>query len=417
MLSFIIQKLYNLGIRVYFIAIYITSKFNKKAALFIEGRRSKITAPIDSTKKRIWVHCSSLGEFEQARPIIERLKEDGFFIIVTFFSPSGYEVRKNYPNTDIISYLPFDFKKDIIDFLNIINPDIVLWTKYDFWFNILNELHLRKIPIILIAAHFRKDQLFFKWYGKWYLSILQNFNTIFVQDETSKNLLKNKNIESVIGGDPRFDRVKTIAEQHINLDLIAQFTSTKKCIVIGSSWKKDIDVCKNLIQKEIMENSKIIIAPHNINSEEIQFIENTFPNQTLRYSNFNSHIDKPILIIDNIGYLSHIYKYSTWAYVGGGFDHSIHNVLEVIAHGKPVVFGPNFKKSKEASELLKLECAYTISNAEELNEVRITLNNIQLVNEKKQKCNEYIIKNIGATNKIIELIHNTFSMPFPHHKS
>lgn len=416
-LSFIFQKLYDLGISFYFIAIYIASIFNKKADLFLQGRKLNVNDSFESSKKRIWVHCSSLGEFEQARTIIDQLKKDGFFIILTFFSPSGFEIRKKYSNADLVCYLPFDFKKNAINFINTIKPDLVIWTKYDFWFNILNEVYIRNIPIILIAAHFRKEQLFFKWYGKWYLSILKVFHTIFVQDETSKKLLNSKNIESTIGGDPRFDRVYSIASLHKNLDIIQQFISHNKSIVFGSTWKKDIEVCKEFIDHKIKDNYKIIIAPHNVNNEEIQFIENSFQNQTLCYSNFNPNNEKPILIIDNVGSLSHIYRYSSWAYVGGGFDHSIHNILEVVAHGKAVVFGPNFKRSREANELLQLKCAFTIFNAKELTEVGNILENTEKINEINQKNNEYISKNIGATKKVIELIRNTFSKPFQHHKS
>jgi len=358
---------YELGIRTYKTAIHAASLFNPKAKLWVKGRIEIfefLQKNISDEDKIIWVHAASLGEFEQGRPIIEAIKEKHkeYKILLTFFSPSGYEVRKNYTFADIVCYLPIDTAKNAHKFINIVKPNKVFFVKYEFWKNYLKTLYKNKIPVYLVSGIFRKEQLFFKSTGKSYRKILNYFEHFFIQNQVSGNLLKSIDINNyTVCGDTRFDRVIDIAKSSKEFKEIAEFTENSKVIVAGSTWEKDEEILIDYINKN--RNVKLIIAPHEIKEQNLQRIENNLKQTVVRYSKIKevNPKDYSVLIIDNIGMLSAVYKYGQVAYIGGGFGAGIHNILEAAVYGMPVLFGPKYQKFDEAKELIKLGGAFSIS--------------------------------------------------------
>lgn len=403
------KLIYNISIRLYSFIALIISPFNLKAKKWINGRKN-ILAKIKkefivSNKKVIWIHVSSLGEFEQGRQIIEKIKNSyqNIKIILTFFSPSGYEIRKNYKFADNVFYLPVDTKKNAKAFINIINPEIVFFVKYDIWYNYLNELKNQKIRTYLISANFRKNQIYFKSYGKFYAKILKSFNTIFVQNENSKNLLKKIGISnSVITGDTRFDRVWEIAKLAKPNTILENFKTSDLLIVAGSTWERDEEILLNLLKA--IPKIKLVIAPHLIHKQNISRIQKLFNNfNTSLYSNYSN--ESQVLIIDNIGLLSSIYKYADIAYIGGGFGKGIHNILEPAAHGKPVIFGPKYYKFPEAIDTIANKICFSIKNPSDLiiliEKLIADKNYLQTLSE---KMSEYINKNIGSSDEILKKV-------------
>jgi len=400
--------------KIYYLAILLSSIFNPKARLWIKGRKklfSHIKSSLnDDNHKKIWVHCSSLGEFEQARPVIESIKEKlpKYKIILTFFSPSGYEIRKNYNLVDWVFYLALDSPKNAKRLIKLFKPSLVLFVKYDFWYFILRELNRKKIKVILFSAIFQSNQLFFKKIiGNWYRRLLFFFNHIFVQDNQSFVLLKQigiKNIEVI--GDTRFDRVVKIAQNFEPLPLIEKFVS-EKTIVAGSTWEEDDKILAEYINTN--KDVRLIIAPHEVNNKSINRLTKLFKNNFILYTdlvNDKKQSNKAqVIIINTIGLLKKLYYYATITYVGGGFKHGIHNLLEAIVYGKPVVFGPNHQKFKEAHDLLNLKIGFCIND--EIKATKIfneLLNNKQKLEEISQKALEYVYKNTGATDKIMNWI-------------
>lgn len=403
--------IYNLFIRLYYSGILISSLFNKKAKLWIEGRKNlfKELEKLDHFGKTAWFHCASLGEFEQGRPVIEKFKiqNPDYKIVVTFFSPSGYEIRKNYAGADVVCYLPLDTKKNARKFIEVTQPDIAVFIKYEFWHHYLNELEKKHIPAFLVSANFRREQPFFKWYGAFWRSMLKKFNHLFVQNESSKTLLKNIGFDNITAaGDTRFDRVYKVASGPKVISRINEFKDDKKLIVAGSTWPKDEtflqDAFLNLKIKN--QNLKLLIAPHEIENKSMESIRNLFKNFSMT---LYSQADKEnitatdILIIDNIGMLSSLYQYADIAYIGGGFGKGIHNILEAAAHGKPVIFGPNYKKFNEAAELIKAGGAFTVSNGEELAETISNLLNEPAATAAENASADYIGRNRGATEAVV----------------
>lgn len=408
---------YNCGIFFYTLFIRFASLFNHKAALWVKGRRN-IFAAIEKTlhqkikpgSKITWFHCASLGEFEQGRPVLEKLKKSGHTIILTFFSPSGYENRKDYEYADAVFYLPPDFKNNARRFIELVNPQTALFVKYEFWLNYLNTLFERKIPVYLVSGVFRPKQHFFKWYGKNFLKALKGFKVLFVQDENSHNLLKQFGLTNVVlAGDTRFDRVLEIAAGGKGFPEIEKFCNNSRVLITGSSWSKDEEhllfTFKNL--KIQYPDLKLIIVPHEVDKESITDVQNRVKECGLScslYTGLNFELTD-ILIIDTIGMLSHIYRYGILAYVGGGFNSGIHNILEVFAHGVPVAFGPNYHKFIEAQEAEKLSIGKPVHNREELFAFMSEL----LGNEEKRKkistqINTYMQSKAGATKIIIRSI-------------
>lgn len=401
--------LYNLGIRFYQIIVGVASLFNKKAKLFKDGRKGwekRLRETLKENDRVVWFHCASLGEFEQGRPVIEafRVKYPEIKILLTFFSPSGYEIRKNYQGADHIFYLPLDTYWNSKKFLDIVNPIATIFVKYEFWYFYLNGLKKRGIPTYVISAIFRSDQAFFKWYGGWYRKFLTNFQHLFVQNEKSKELLASIGVNNVtVAGDTRFDRVISNAKAAKVIPLIEQFIGDSKVLVAGSTWPKDEEIIIEHL-KTNPHNLKLIIAPHEIHEQEIEKLRNCFGLKTLRYTKPEecNPSDAQVLIIDTIGILSSIYRYGNISYIGGGFGVGIHNTLEAAVFGIPVIFGPNYLRFQEAVELIESGTAKAINGLQAFNN---SLNfyispNEQNINVKEINHN-YFTKKSGATAIII----------------
>ena len=393
------NTLYNICIWIFSIAVNIASLFNSKAKQWIKGRKAIFQKLAEATREDqdiVWFHCASLGEFEQGKPIIEgyKIKYPTHKIFLTFFSPSGYEIRKSYDEVDWVFYLPADTKKNARQFINIINPIKVIFIKYEFWFNYMIELNKKNIPFYSVSSIFRKEQTFFKY--DWVAKQLNNVSHFFVQDQNSKELLKKIGFYNcTVAGDTRFDSVITNTQNAISIPLIEKFSENKTTIICGSTWPKD----EALLGKYIKENPNynFIIAPH-----EMQHISE-LKNQTdaLLYSKANEKniLMTNVLIIDSIGILSDVYKYGDLAYIGGGFGNGIHNILEAVAFGLPAIFGPNYRKFNEAKELINQNAAISISNYKEL----ILAIDTFTAFDKKIAIN-YIEENSGATAKILDSI-------------
>jgi 3-deoxy-D-manno-octulosonic-acid transferase len=395
---------------IYTLVIRLASAWNAKAAQWLQGRKNvwkELEALSFTGSNTVWIHSSSAGEFEQAKPLIDALKKTypSCKIIVSFFSPSGYSVAKNYKQADHITYLPVDTRTNAKRFVEIINPHLVIFVKYDFWYHYLNTVHSKKIPLLLISAVFRKEQSFFKWYGGFYRKMLQFFNAFFVQDKLSCEQLKNYGFENCfVSGDTRFDRVATIAENFSEVQNIKEFAGDSKVLVAGSTWPEDEQFIKGVVEN--IQGLKLIIAPHEIHKQHIEQIQKQFPNSVL-YSEFKSHFSsQKVLIIDNVGMLSRLYKYATITYIGGGFTRDgIHNILEAAVYGKPVLFGPNYKKYREAEELIKKGGAFSVIKNEELKiKIEHLLHESPAYQNASKASSAYIIENKGATEKIMNYI-------------
>ncbi len=407
--------LYLFGIRIFYILVTVASLFNPKAKLWIKGRKKifkELSKKIHSNDKIAWFHCASLGEFEQGRPVIEsfRQKYPDYKILLTFYSPSGYEIRKNYEKADFIFYLPLDTPRNAKRFLNIVNPEFVFFIKYEFWYFFLHEIWKRKIPLYLVSGIFRKNQRFFKKYAVKSRKMLAWFTHFFVQNEESKNLLNTIYINNVtVTGDTRFDRVFAITQQSKDLPLIEKFVKNNLVIVAGSTWKPDEDILIKYFNESDIR-FKVIIAPHEIHKENINRIIKSVSKEkiVMKFSEANEEnvSNADVLIIDSIGLLSSIYKYGQIAYIGGGFGKGIHNILEAATFGMPIIFGPVYEKFREAVDLKKLGGACLISNSEELKSKFDFLienkGNITLAGKISEK---YVNERKGATSKILSFIN------------
>ena len=402
------KVLYYIFIQLFRVLSYLVSFFHQKAHLFVAGREKVFSRleRLDKSKKLVWFHCSSLGEFEQGRPLMEQIRKDNpsWQILLTFFSPSGYEIRKDYEGADLVSYLPVDTPVNARKFLDRVQPDLVYFIKYEYWYFILKEMHRRKIPAYLVSAIFRKDQIFFRWYGGFFRKILHFFRLIFVQNEESEQRLKEIGVDHVIyAGDTRFDRVTKIVENAEEMPLVEAFKGEELTLVAGSTWPKDEEL---LLSYYLQHNQcKMIIAPHEVHESHISQIERLAGDKKcLRYSATDEFNVKQadLLIVDSIGRLSSLYKYGDLAYVGGGFGKGIHNILEAATYGVPVVFGPNHQKFSEAIQLLKEGGAYAISDQQNLNQV---FHNLLHHNENRKnagkKAQQFVEKNTGATHKVL----------------
>jgi 3-deoxy-D-manno-octulosonic-acid transferase len=407
--------LYNLFIRLYFIGISLASTWNKKAAAWINGRKflfEDLEKAIGNEDKIIWLHCSSAGEFEQGKPLIESLKKrhPAYKILVSFFSPSGFAVAQNYIYADYFTYLPLDTKKNAERFVKLVKPELVIFVKYEFWYHHLSTVAFHHIPLLLVSAVFRKEQVFFKRYGDFFRQILLFFRYIFVQDEASLQLLKENGIEhSSISGDTRFDRVKMIANDFAAIPFIEKSLLGKKCIVAGSTWKEDEEILKKVWEALKHSDLKLIIVPHEIHKTHIDEIVNIFP-EAVYYSSFAKNVSDwasaDVIIINKVGLLSRLYQYATITYVGGGFTKDgIHNILEAAVWGKPVVFGPNYKKYREASGLIQAGGGFSIRTAEDLKKLTDDLlSDKDHLQAAGNKARNYVEENTGAAEKILRAI-------------
>ena len=388
--------IYFLFVSFYGLAIRIASIFNPKAKLWVKGRseqKQKIRSLRKNDEKRIWFHCASLGEFEQGRPVIEAVRKDypNHKIVLTFFSPSGYEVKKDDPIADYVFYLPLDSPANAKSFIRSVNPTLVFFVKYEFWYFYGKELQKCKIPYFCISAIFRSKQIFFQpFIGEFFRKILLRFTHIFVQDQESLSLLYKLRVARVtVSGDTRFDRVYQNSLSGIDLPLIKSFVEDKKTIVFGSTWAKDESVFVNFINDK-KNDFKFIIAQHEISKEGILNLRKQIVKSTVTYSDLSpaNNFNADVLIIDSIGILSRIYAYANYAYIGGGFGAGIHNILEAAVYGLPIFIGPNFSKFKEAVDLVKSNSAFVINQTSDL---QLAITRIEADLE------EY--KRIAATNK------------------
>lgn len=373
-----------------------------------------------------WVHCSSLGEFEQGRPVIEKLRQHdrGAKILLTFFSPSGYEIRRNFKGADWVFYLPLDSRSNAKRFLDIIRPQLVLFIKYDYWYYYLAECKKRNIPLVMVSAIFNKEQPFFRWYGTLHRQMLNCFSHFFVQDKKSSELLNSVGIHNVtISGDTRFDRVAEIAESYKPIDEIEKFCGHSQVLVAGSTWPKDEKIIKEAIAG--FPDLKIIIAPHEVHEEHLRQLNQVFPDSVLysqltcfaplamttdllpgsQASSRNDGSQAVCLIIDNIGMLSRLYHYAVITYIGGGFDKGIHNTLEAAVYGRPVLFGPNYKKFNEAIGLIAAGGGISIGSAKDLRaEIKDLLTNPKKLDNVSKRSFDFVKQNKGATEKIMNVI-------------
>lgn len=411
--------LYNLVVLFASQIVKILALFSPKMKLFVNGRKDvfpTLKSKILPSDQTIWFHAASLGEFEQGLPVIEQIKKQfpHHKIIVTFFSPSGYEVRKNNSIADVTVYLPLDTKSNAQQFIELVHPELVFFIKYEYWPNYLNELKKQNVKTYLISGIFRENQAFFKWYGGFYRNALRTFDYFFVQNDSSKKLVQRIGFNNVkVSGDTRFDRVVSILERDNSLDFIDQFKENKTTIVIGSSWPKDENLLVNFINNS-SDNVKFIIAPHNIKSEQIQELKNSFAKKTILFSENNSVQtgcdlslrEYDIFIIDTIGILTKIYSYADIAYVGGGFGNpGVHNILEPATFGVPIVVGPNYSHFAEATALVNMNGCLSIKDQLQLNEaLDLLINNEDERHEKGHICSTFVQMNKGATEIIMRHI-------------
>jgi 3-deoxy-D-manno-octulosonic-acid transferase len=417
--------LYNIGIKLYSFFVLVASLFNNKAKLWVQGRKNIAFIRVEDS---IWFHFASLGEFEQGRPILEAMRNlhPNKKIVVTFFSPSGYEIRKDTPLADYVYYLPLDTAANARKFIDATNPEIAIFTKYEYWYHFFNEAHKRHIPLYIVSGIFRPGQVFFKWYGAFNRRILKLVSHFFVQDEASKQLLQSIGItNATVSGDTRFDRVWANAQNPKALPLIEHFKNGQKLFIAGSTWPQDEALLAKLVTD--YPDWKFIFAPHEIPEEKMNTLMNLLPEGTaVRFSELveakgerlkangeaaaMNHEPLTIgssqsLVIDNIGMLSSLYAYGDIAYIGGGFGVGIHNTLEAAAFGLPVVFGPNYQKFNEAKQLIALKAGFSISNEAELKGIVETLvTDESFYSFTHKKILGYVEENVGATEAIMSYI-------------
>ena len=405
--NFNMGLLYNIGIYFYKLGIWVFSLFNEKARKLHKGQSQALAylkEKVEPNARYVWFHAASLGEFEQGRPVIEQLKREqpAIKILLTFFSPSGYEVRKNYTGADIVAYLPLDTPGNARYFVNLVKPSKAIFIKYEFWPNYLLALKAAHVPVFSISAIFHADQVFFKGYGKWYRDLLSTFSHIFVQDKSSLDLLEKYDITNAsVSGDTRFDRVYDLYQQAKKLPLIEEFCQGKPVLVAGSTWAKDEELLVDYLKSH--PDVKLILVPHEIHKAHLSDIFKLLQGDFIRYSqatSTNIHSSR-CLVVDSIGILSSIYQFANVAYIGGGFGAGIHNTLEAAVYGVPVVFGPNYQKFREARELIATGGAFAINDYETL---EAQLDTLFTDKEAGKIAGEYVTKNTGATGLILKLL-------------
>lgn len=382
---------YKIGVALYFLAINIASLWNSKARKWTSGRKDlfeKLKSQIPEKKsKRYWFHCASLGEFEQARPLIEHLKEkNDCSIIISFFSPSGYNIRKNYELADVVTYLPIDSNKNAKKFIDIIQPDEVIFIKYEFWASFIFEIKRRNIPLKGISVIFRPSQPYFKWYGSYFRKILKAFDCLYLQNEESASLLNAYGLSNhKVTGDTRYNRVIKIAEQSQINKKIESFKGDQKLWILGSVWEEDMKIIGPFINEQLESDFKILLAPHHIEDANIKVLTSFFDqNDMVRYTQYNPRDkEKKIMILDTMGELASAYKHGDIAYVGGGFKTGLHNTLEPAAHGLLVIFGPKYEKFDEAKALLKNGFAYSVNTKNDLSKISFNSSKEKMLQTKK----------------------------------
>jgi|WetSurMetagenome_2_1015567.scaffolds.fasta_scaffold29436_2 3-deoxy-D-manno-octulosonic-acid transferase len=409
--------LYNTGIFFYHLLIRILSPLNKKARLYLTGRKnwlSVLQASVDAQARYIWFHCASLGEFEQGRPVIEAVKKElpRYKIILTFFSPSGYEIRKNYPLTDVVCYLPADTRRNAALFIETVRPEIVFFIKYEFWYNYISQIKKKGIPLFLVSGIFRKDQVFFSrmpW-GDWFREMLGAFSHFFLQDRESAALLSGIGItKCTVSGDTRFDRVAAIANSSQPVPIVEKFSAGKPLLIAGSTWEPDEALLVPFINNH--PGMKFIIAPHEVNRGNINRLVQMLKKPPIMFSQATeNNIDNfDVMVVDSVGILSSLYRYGKYAYIGGGFGVGIHNILEAATFGLPVFFGPNYSKFREACQLVEKGGAFPVSSAESFEQAfRQLAENPEFLKKASETASIYVKLNQGATGIILNYILSEF---------
>lgn len=405
--------IYSIIVSIAGLLLQIIAFFVPKIKLFVAGRKDVFPTLITKIKpndKTIWFHAASLGEYEQGLPVIEKIKEKypNHKIVLSFFSPSGYEVRKNNPIADATVYLPLDTQKNAAKFIDLVHPEMVFFIKYEFWPNYLNELKKHNTPTYLISGIFRENQVFFKWYGNFYRKALDAFSYFFVQNEKSKQLLLQLGkVNCIVSGDTRFDRVASILERDNTLDFIAEFKNNKTTIVAGSTWAKDEELLLNYVNSNITD-TKFIIAPHNIKPDQIQKLKNSCAKKVILFSEKENKnlADYDVFIIDTVGLLTKIYSYADIAYVGGGYGHpGIHNILEPATFGIPIIIGPNYSHFAEAIELVRLGGCISVDNNDSLEALfNELIGGIEIRKSRGVISASFVQNNTGAVARIMDKI-------------
>ena len=405
--------MYTFCICLYSFVIRLAAFFgHAKAKRLVEGQKqvwNRIQTRLSQCERRIWIHCASLGEFEQGRPLMEDIRANypHFRILITFFSPSGYELRKDDAGADDVFYLPFDTRRNARRFVRLIHPEIIFFIKYDFWRNYLKIIEQYQIPLYLVSAIFRPEQVFFKWYGGWYRKLLTAFTHFFVQNGQSKELLAGIGFTNItITGDTRFDQVCRISDRAKQIPQVEQFVNGQPCIVAGSSWPSDEEMLTRYINTD-NRNIKWIFAPHELHESQIKRLMESVHIKAVRYSQLSGKnpADYQLLVIDNFGMLSSLYRYATVAYVGGGLDENngVHNTLEAAVYGIPVIFGGVYDEYQEAVDLVTLGGAISIRDYNEFAlKVNNLLDNPQLVKRIGDIAGAYVASGRGATAKVLE---------------
>lgn len=408
------RYLYTLAVYAYYLVVVIAAWLgNVKARKWVEGRKHIWDAPEPPHAKDadwIWFHVSSLGEFEQARPLIEKIKAEcpQKKILLSFFSPSGYEIRKDYQFADHCIYLPIDTTTNARRLLDRYHITMAVFVKYEFWFNYIKVLHDRSIPLLYISVILRPNQYFFRWYGRWFRKQLLLVSRYFVQDERTADLLAGIGAEHVeVCGDTRFDRVYAIATTAKPFPMVKDFINGRSCVVIGSSWPADERLIRDFLTK-MPDDYCLIIAPHDVSAPHVSAIQSWF-SSSQRYSDYNPDTACNVLIIDTIGILSQLYQYARFVYVGGGFGVNIHNIQEPVVYGCPVVFGPKYHSFKEAVDLVELGGAFSVSNQQELNNVFLCLmHDDETYLSASKICIDYVNAQVGATDAIMRVLQSEF---------
>ena len=403
---------YNFGLLLYVWALRLVAPRHQKARLWLEGRKDlfrRMREAIAPSARIVWVHVASLGEFEQGRPIIEQIRKTRpeYKILVTFFSPSGYEIRKNYKGADYIFYLPLDTPRNARRFLDIARPEIAIFVKYEYWLNLLRELRRRKVRTYVVSAIFRRNSVFFRPYGGMWRQALESFDVMFVQNEESKKLLATLGFDNVlVAGDTRFDRVAEIARTAKQIDVIERFKADDRLFVAGSTWEPDEELLIRLINDNPCV--KFVVAPHEMDEGRIAHLMSEVKGGALRYTQCTprtSYGSRQVLILDTVGILASVYGYATWSYIGGGFGVGIHNTLEAATFGLPVAFGPNYQKFKEARDLVTLGAARSVADYEQLRAWFVPLrDNEEFLQKTSRIAKDYTTRHQGATDIIVKTI-------------
>lgn len=404
--------LYNISIVLYYIVVAFVSLWDKKAKQWIVGRKDifkRMAEVISPEDKVVWIHAASLGEFEQGRPVIEKIREQQpeYKILVTFYSPSGYEIRKNYAGADYIFYLPIDTPGNAKKFLDVAHPEIAIIVKYEFWLNLLSELKHRGVRTYLISAIFRRNSIFFRSYGSIWRQALDSFEQMFVQNEESKELLHEIGFDNVVvAGDTRFDRVAEIARNVKKVPIVERFKGDSPLFVAGSTWGPDEEILQTLINDN--PQIKFVVAPHEMENSRIERIIAQTKGGAVRYTLCNEESDFSkiqVLVLDTIGILSSVYGYATWSYIGGGFGVGIHNTLEAATFGLPIAFGPNYQKFKEARDMVALGAATKVESAEDLLAWFAPLRDDKSALQRAgSAAKSYTQRNQGATSLIMKIV-------------